>query len=163
MFRTIAAGLVAGVMSAAVAQAQTPQPPRTAARRTARAAGAGGCRTRARSRRWRHGAELHQAGQDRRLRSGDGEAEGSAAEERQAGAQAAGGRAGRFTSRPTRPAPTCFTYSSSSRGERRRLQVVEHLAEAFPRREQRTLKKYAEAYAQGMNIVNLNLVADLGK
>ena len=74
-------------------------------RRRPRSPGAAGAgrtnRARVRIRR-RHGAELRQAGQDRRLRSGDGEAEGSAPEEREAGTQAAGGRAGRCSSRPTR-------------------------------------------------------------
>jgi hypothetical protein len=43
-------------------------------------------------------------------------------------------------------------------------QVSNIIAEAFPPAEaNEILKKYAEAYAQGMNIVNLNLIADLGK
>ena len=43
-------------------------------------------------------------------------------------------------------------------------QVSNIIAEAFPPAEaNEILKKYAEAYAQGMNIVNLNLTVDLGK
>ena len=43
-------------------------------------------------------------------------------------------------------------------------QISNIIAEAFPPAEANDiLKKYAEAYAQGMNIVNLNLTADLGK
>ena len=43
-------------------------------------------------------------------------------------------------------------------------QVSTLIAEAFPAMEANDLiKKYAEAYAQGMNIVNLNLIQDLGK
>lgn len=37
------------------------------------------------------------------------------------------------------------------------------LAEAFPVEVQDLFKKYGESYATGMNFVNLNLVADLGK
>src|SRR5690349_14071642 len=41
-------------------------------------------------------------------------------------------------------------------------QISNIIAEAFPPAEANDiLKKYAEAYAQGMNIVNLNLTADL--
>ena len=44
------------------------------------------------------------------------------------------------------------------------LAALPQLPEAFPPAEANDiLKKYAEAYAQGMNIVNLNLTADLGK
>jgi hypothetical protein len=43
-------------------------------------------------------------------------------------------------------------------------QVSNIIAEAFPAAEANDiLKKYAEAYAQGMNIVNLNLIQDLSK
>lgn len=43
-------------------------------------------------------------------------------------------------------------------------QVSNLIAEAFPPAEANDiLKKYAEAFAQGMNIVNLNLIQDLGK
>lgn len=43
-------------------------------------------------------------------------------------------------------------------------QVSNIIAEAFPGAEaNEILKKYADCYAQGMNIVNLNLVHDLGK
>ena len=43
-------------------------------------------------------------------------------------------------------------------------QVSNIIAEAFPAAEAtEILKKYAEAYAQGMNIVNLNVTQDLGK
>ena len=43
-------------------------------------------------------------------------------------------------------------------------QVSNIIAEGFPSAEATDiLKKYAEAYAQGMNIVNLNLIQDLGK
>jgi hypothetical protein len=43
-------------------------------------------------------------------------------------------------------------------------QVSNIIAEAFPPAEANDiLKKYAEAFAQGMNIVNLNLIQDLGK
>jgi hypothetical protein len=42
--------------------------------------------------------------------------------------------------------------------------VANILAEAFPAAEVNELyKQYAGAYAQGQNIVNLTLVADLGK
>jgi hypothetical protein len=37
------------------------------------------------------------------------------------------------------------------------------LAEAFPQEVQALYKQYAEAYASGQNFVNLTLVADLGK
>jgi hypothetical protein len=37
------------------------------------------------------------------------------------------------------------------------------LAEAFPQEVQALYKQYSEAYAQGQNIVNLALTADLGK
>ena len=68
MFRRIALGLVVGTLSAATVFAQTPPAqlrPRSPRRRrrpapTARAFAVGR----------RHGAELHQARQDRRLRSG---------------------------------------------------------------------------------------------
>jgi hypothetical protein len=42
-------------------------------------------------------------------------------------------------------------------------QVSNIIAEAFPTEANDLLKKYAEAYAQGMNIVNLILLQDLGK
>jgi hypothetical protein len=43
-------------------------------------------------------------------------------------------------------------------------QISNIIAETFPPAEANDiLKKYAEAYAQGMNIVNLNLIQDLGK
>src|SRR5262245_36267007 len=43
-------------------------------------------------------------------------------------------------------------------------QVSNIIAEAFPPAEANDiLKKYADAYAQGMNIVNLNLIQDLSK
>jgi hypothetical protein len=43
-------------------------------------------------------------------------------------------------------------------------QISNLIAEAFTGAEANDiLKKYAEAYAQGMNIVNLNLIQDLGK
>jgi len=42
-------------------------------------------------------------------------------------------------------------------------QVSNIIAEAFPAEANDLLKKYAEAYAQGMNIVNLILLQDLGK
>ncbi len=42
--------------------------------------------------------------------------------------------------------------------------VTTILAEAFPAEELATLyKRYTEAYASGQNVVNLNLVSDLGK
>jgi hypothetical protein len=43
-------------------------------------------------------------------------------------------------------------------------QISNIIAEAFPAAEANDiLKKYAECYAQGMNIVNLQLITDLGK
>jgi hypothetical protein len=43
-------------------------------------------------------------------------------------------------------------------------QVSNIIAEAFPAAEANDiLKKYAESYAQGMNIVNLNIIQDLSK
>ena len=42
-------------------------------------------------------------------------------------------------------------------------QISNIIAEAFPDRGQCDPAKYADAYAQGMNIVNLNLLQDLGK
>lgn len=42
-------------------------------------------------------------------------------------------------------------------------QVTNIIAEAFPTEANDLLKRYGEAYAQGMNIINLNLVQDLGK
>jgi hypothetical protein len=43
-------------------------------------------------------------------------------------------------------------------------QISNIIAEAFPPAEANDiLKKYAECYAQGMNIVNLQLITDLGK
>jgi hypothetical protein len=43
-------------------------------------------------------------------------------------------------------------------------QISNIIAESFPPAEaNEILKKYAEAYAQGMNIVNLNVIQDLGK
>lgn len=43
-------------------------------------------------------------------------------------------------------------------------QVSNIITEGFPAAEaNELLKKYAEAYAQGMNIVNLNVIQDLGK
>jgi len=43
-------------------------------------------------------------------------------------------------------------------------QVSNIIAEAFPPAEANDiLKKYADAFAQGMNIVNLNMIQDLGK
>jgi hypothetical protein len=43
-------------------------------------------------------------------------------------------------------------------------QVSNIIAEAFPAAEAtEILKKYAEAYAQGMNIVNLSVIQELGK
>jgi hypothetical protein len=43
-------------------------------------------------------------------------------------------------------------------------QVSNIIAEVFPAAEaNEILKKYADAFAQGMNIVNLNLIQDLGK
>jgi hypothetical protein len=42
-------------------------------------------------------------------------------------------------------------------------QVSNIIAEAFPTEANDLLKKYADAYAQGMNIVNLTTLQDLGK
>ena len=42
-------------------------------------------------------------------------------------------------------------------------QISNIIAEAFPAEANEILKKYAECYAQGMNIVNLVNVQDLGK
>jgi hypothetical protein len=42
-------------------------------------------------------------------------------------------------------------------------QVSNIIAEAFPTEANELLKKYAEAYAQGMNILNLNVLQELGK
>ena len=42
-------------------------------------------------------------------------------------------------------------------------QVSNIIAEAFPAEANDILKKYADCYAQGMNIVNLNLIQELGK
>jgi hypothetical protein len=42
-------------------------------------------------------------------------------------------------------------------------QISNIIAEALPAEANEILKKYAECYAQGMNIVNLNLIANLGK
>jgi hypothetical protein len=42
-------------------------------------------------------------------------------------------------------------------------QISNILTEAFPTEANDILQKYADAYAQGMNIVNLNLLQDLGK
>ena len=42
-------------------------------------------------------------------------------------------------------------------------QVSNIISEAFPTEANEMLKKYAEAYAQGMNILNLNLLQNLGK
>ena len=42
-------------------------------------------------------------------------------------------------------------------------QISNIIAEAFPTEANAILQKYADAYAQGMNIVNLNLLQDLGK
>ena len=42
-------------------------------------------------------------------------------------------------------------------------QVSNIIAEAFPAEANEILKKYADCYAQGMNIVNLNVVQELGK
>jgi hypothetical protein len=54
-----------------------------------------------------------------------------------------------------------FVYPSSKTAD---YQVSNIIAEAFPPAEaNEILKKYAEAYAQGMNIVNLNVVQDFSK
>jgi hypothetical protein len=42
-------------------------------------------------------------------------------------------------------------------------QISNIIAEALPAEANEILKKYADCYAQGMNIVNLNLIQDLGK
>jgi len=42
-------------------------------------------------------------------------------------------------------------------------QVSNIIAEAFPTEANELLKKYAEAYAQGMNILNLSILQNLGK
>jgi hypothetical protein len=42
-------------------------------------------------------------------------------------------------------------------------QVSNIIAEAFPTEANDILKKYVDAYAQGMNIINLSLIQDLGK
>jgi len=42
-------------------------------------------------------------------------------------------------------------------------QISNIIAEAFPAEANAILQKYADAYAQGMNIVNLNLLQDFGK
>ena len=42
-------------------------------------------------------------------------------------------------------------------------QVSNIIAEAFPTEANEMLKKYAESYAQGMNILNLNVLQNLGK
>jgi hypothetical protein len=42
-------------------------------------------------------------------------------------------------------------------------QISNIIAEAFPGEANEILTKYAAAYATGMNIVNLNLIQDLGK
>jgi hypothetical protein len=54
-----------------------------------------------------------------------------------------------------------FIYPSSKTAD---YQVSNIIAESFPPAEaNEILKKYAEAYAQGMNIVNLTVVQDLSK
>ena len=42
-------------------------------------------------------------------------------------------------------------------------QISNIIAEALPAEANEILKKYADCYAQGMNIVNLQLIQDLGK
>ena len=42
-------------------------------------------------------------------------------------------------------------------------QISNIIAEALPSEANEILKKYADCYAQGMNIVNLQLIQDLGK
>src|SRR4029450_6576884 len=42
-------------------------------------------------------------------------------------------------------------------------QVSNIIAEAFPAEANELLKKYAEAYAQGMNILNLSVLQEFGK
>ena len=42
-------------------------------------------------------------------------------------------------------------------------QISNILTEAFPAEANAILQKYADAYAQGMNIVNLSLLQDMGK
>lgn len=42
-------------------------------------------------------------------------------------------------------------------------QISNIIAEALPTEANEILKKYAECYAQGMNIVNLNIISALGK
>jgi len=42
-------------------------------------------------------------------------------------------------------------------------QISNIIAEAFPAEANDLLKKYAEAYAQGMNILNLSVLQEFGK
>ena len=63
---------------------------------------------------------------------------------------------------PNAPVLYVFVIDPSLKGAD--YQVSNIIAEAFPPAEANDiLKKYAEAFAQGMNIVNLNLIQDLGK
>ena len=134
--------------------AQQPRPPATGAAVT------GGVNTRVFPERRGHGAELHQAGQDRGLRNGDGEAEGSAAEEREAGAQAAGGRLEDVqVARPGAAATSLYVSSSTRRSREPTTRCRTFSPRRFPPEQANELyKQYAGAYAQGQNIINLNMM-----
>ena len=87
------------------------------------------------------------------------------AQERQAGAQAAGGELEDLqVGRARRRRQRALRVHHRSGRQGRRLQRVEHPGRSRSRPKVNEIyKEYAGAYATGQNIVNLTLVSDLGK
>jgi hypothetical protein len=166
MFRRIAAGLVAGMMSAAVAQAQTQQPPpaQPPAGQPAQQA-----QTVSNKREFPNdgGLVLNFIKPDK---TADFEATMAKLKEAlqksdkpERKEQAASWKV--YKSPDPAGANVLYVYIISPSVKGADYQVSNIITEAFGTGPEINdlLKKYAEAYAQGMNIVNLNLVADLGK
>jgi hypothetical protein len=161
MFRTIAAGLVVGMLSAAAAQAQTQQPP-PAGQPAAQAQAAVNTRT-----------FPGDAGMILNFIKPDKTADFEAvmaklkealqkSEKPERKQQAAGWKI--FKSPDPAGANTLYVFIIDPAVKGADYSVANILAEAFPADQVNELyKQYAGAYAQGQNIINLNMAVDLGK
>ena len=161
MFRTIAAGLVVGMLSAAAAQAQTQQPP-PAGQPAAQAQAAVNTRT-----------VPGDAGMILNFIKPDKTADFEAvmaklkealqkSEKPERKQQAAGWKI--FKSPDPAGANTLYVFIIDPAVKGADYSVANILAEAFPADQVNELyKQYAGAYAQGQNIINLNMAVDLGK
>jgi hypothetical protein len=164
MFRTIAAGLVVGMLSAAAAQAQTPpaQQPPPAGQPAQQSQAAVNTRT-----------FPGDAGMILNFIKPDKVADFEAvmtklkealqkSEKPERKQQAAGWKI--FKSPDPAGANTLYVFVIDPAVKGADYSVANILAEAFPPEQVNELyKQYAGAYAQGQNIINLNMIADLGK